>query len=211
MKPSHPIIVIGRSFGAGGRAIGRCLSQRLSIPVYDNELLKESAQEFGFSSEIFIRADEKKPSLFKRLVTQAYGVQETFQAETLSTESIYEAQSLMIRAIASRGPCIIIGRTADYILRDFPGLTSIFVHAPLSFRAIKIVDRGDAATDVEAIELAKQKDRQRHDYYNYFTGRHWGVASNYDLTLDSSLLPADDCAEIISLYIGKREGFNKKI
>ena len=203
MEFNHPIISIGRSFGAGGRAIGRALSSLLGIPVFDKELLKESAEEFGFSKEIFLRADEKRPSRFRRLVTQAYGVQEAYISDTLSPENIYQAQSLVIRAIARREPCIMIGRTADYILRDFPGLLRVFVHAPLAHRAKKIVERGDALSDIEAINLAKIKDKNRQEYYNYFTGRKWGEASNYDLTLDSSLLTPEENAEFISQYLKK--------
>lgn len=194
---THPIFVIGRSFGAGGRAIGRRLATRLGIPFYDNELLKEAAVNFGFTDHVFIRADERPPSRFKRLVTQIYGVQESFNSDTLSVENIYQAQSLVIRAIAKRGPCIIIGRTADYILRDFPGLVSVFLHAPVSYRARKIMERGDASDEIEAIELAKSKDRSRREYYNYFTGRHWGEAANYDISIDSSILSPEDTAELI--------------
>ena len=204
MENDHPIISIGRSFGAGGRAIGRRLAAILDVPLFDNELLKEAAEEFGFSREVFVSADEKRPSIIKRFVTQMYGVQEAFNSSvTLTVENLYQAQSLVIRAIAKRGSCIIIGRTADYILRDFPGLLKVFVHAPLSYRAKKIVERGDAASEIEAIELARQKDKKRQEYYNYFTGRRWGAASNYDLTLDSSLLLPQDSAEFIALYLKK--------
>lgn len=199
------VIVIGRCFGAGARAIGGLLSRSLGMPVYDREVLKEAAEGFGFSREFFARADEKRPSLFKRLVTQAYGVQEAFLSDTFSSENIYQAQSKVIRAIARRGPCIIIGRTADYILRDFPGLLSVFLHAPLSYRAPKIVERGDAASEEEAIELARQMDKRRQEYYNYFTGRQWGCAINYDLTLDSSLLPPEKTAEIIATFFNERK------
>ena len=201
MNNKHPVISIGRSFGAGGRAIGKCLSNLLQIPFYDNELLKKAAAHFGYSPEIFIRADEKKPSLFRRIVTHAYGVQDTYQSDTLSVESLYQAQSLAIRSIACKGPCIVIGRTADYILRDFPGLLTVFLHAPLAYRAQKIVERGDAASDIEAIDLARQRDKSRQEYYNYFTGRHWGEASNYDLTLDASLLSPQDNAAFIASYL----------
>ncbi|MCH5218851.1 MAG: cytidylate kinase-like family protein [Muribaculaceae bacterium] len=203
MKQNDYVISIGRSFGAGGRAIGRELCSKLDIPFYDNELLMEAAQEFGFSPQIFARADERKPSFLRRLVTQSYGVQENYITATISTESLYQAQSQVIRAIASRGPCVIIGRTADYVLRDHPGLLKVFVHAPLAFRARKIVERGDAPSEVEAIELARQKDRRRQEYYNYFTGREWGTAANYDLTLDSSMLPSDESAEVIIFYLKK--------
>lgn len=206
MEVSHPVISIGRSFGAGGRAIGRELAALLNFKFYDSELLKEAAEEFGISRETFARVDEKRPSVFKRLVTQMYGVQEAYNISySLTPENIYQAQSLVIRAIARRGPCIIIGRTADYILRDFPGLIKIFVHAPLAFRARKIVGRGDATTVEEAIELAKLKDRGRQEYYNYFTGREWGTTANYDLTLDSSILSPKDNAELISIYFKKIE------
>lgn len=198
---SNQIIVIGRSFGAGGRAIGHELAALTGYPCYDKELLNEAAREMGFISEIFNRADERRPSRLKRLVTQIYGVQEAFGADTLSPENIYQAQSRVIRAIASRGPAIFIGRTADYILRDFPRLFSVFVHAPLAFRARKIVARGDAADDAAAIELARLKDGNRRDYYNYFTGRHWGRASNYDLTFDSSLITPAQGAGLILTFL----------
>lgn len=202
MENIYPIISIGRSFGAGGRAIGRELSRILEIPFYDQELLKEAARECGFPSDVFARVDEKRPSALKRLVTQMYGVQEAFNySANFTSENIYQAQSLVIRAIAKRGPAIFIGRTADYVLRDFPGLLKVFIHAPLSYRALKIVERGDASTEEEAIELARRKDRCRRDYYNYFTGRHWGSASNYDFSLDASLMSAQKCAEVIAFFL----------
>lgn len=207
MEKTKPIIVIGRSFGAGGRSIGKCISDRTGIPFYDNEILQEVAEEFGFSKSIFARADEKRPSRFRRIVSHAYGIPDAYMADALGPESLYQAQSQAIRAIAMRGPCIIIGRTADYILRDFTEMLSVFLHAPLSFRAIKIVERGDAENEVDAIEMARQKDRRRQEYYNYFTGRHWGEASNYDLTLDSSIMPNADIAEFIIDFYRKRDNY----
>lgn len=209
MGKEHTIIVIGRSFGAGGKSIGKVLSEKLGIPIYDNTLLNESAKEFGFSRDIFCRVDEKRPSRFKRFVTQSYGVQESYIYDAISNETLYQAQSRVIRAIAEHGPCIIVGRTSDYVLRDFPGLVSVFVHAPLAYRAQKIVERGDATTPEEAIELAKRKDKSREKYYNYFTGRYWGVASNYDLCLDSSLLPVGDSAEVIAGFVRRLEAANR--
>ena len=204
MNKQHPVIVIGRSFGAGGKAIAKCLSAKLDMPVYDKELLKEAAKEFGFSHDLFLKADEKRPSMFRRLVAQMYGLQDAYMADTLSSENLYQAQSQIIRAIAERGPSIIVGRSADYILRDFPRLISVFVHAPLAYRASKIVERGDSKDELEAMELARQKDKHRQEFYNYFTGREWGVASNYDLTLDSSLLSPEKNAEIVAFYLQNR-------
>lgn len=211
MVADYPIIVIGRSFGAGGRSIGKALSKILDIPFYDHELLKKSASEFGFSMEVFARCDEKRPSIFKRLVTHSYGMQDVYMPVTIGSENIYQAQSSVIRSIASKGPAILIGRTADYILRDFPGLLSIFIHAPLAYRALKIVERGDAADVAEAIELAKSKDRRRKEYYDFFTGRQWGEASNYDLTLDSSLLETEENAAIIADFVKKMISSRKNV
>lgn len=197
MSEIYPIFVIGRCFGAGGRAVGKLVAERLSIPYYDNELLKEAARQSGYSSHIFAHADEKRPSFFKRLLTQSYGVQESYNSDALSNETLYQAQSKVIRKIAEQGPCVIVGRTADYILRDFPGLTSVFLHAPLEFRAQKIVDRGDAQTLEEASETARRRDKEREGYYNYFTGRHWGAAANYNISLDSSQLTPSQLVDIV--------------
>lgn len=204
MNSTNYVISIGRSFGSGGRAIGRELSGILKVPCFDNELLKAAAEEYGFSKELFAYADERRPSVFKRFATQIYGLQETYNlGNNLSVESLYQAQSLVIRSIARKGSCIIIGRTADYILRDFPNLLKIFIHAPVAYRARKIFDRGEASSEIEAIEMARRKDKAREEYYNYFTGRKWGSASNYDLSLDSSLLSPEDNAEIIVSYLKK--------
>lgn len=203
MKKTDAIIVLGRKFGAGGRAIGKSLARKLGIPYYDNELLRQAAVEFGFSNHIFAQADERRPSFFKRIVTRGYGVQETFTQEALSPESLYEAQSRVIREVGKKGACVIVGRTADYILRDHPNLVSVFLHAPETYRARKIMERGDAVSDELAIELARKKDREREAYYRYFSGRPWGEAANYHLTLDSSKMTPDEAADFISLFIEK--------
>lgn len=192
-----PIIVIGRSFGAGGRALGREIARLMDIPYYDNELLSTAARKLGFDSEIFAKADEKRPSFFRRFVTRSYGIQETFTPDTLSAESLYEAQSRVIKEVAKSGGCVIVGRTADYILRDHPALTSVFLHAPRTFRAQKILERGDAGDLKSALELARKCDREREAYYNYFTGRKWGYAENYHYTFDSSKITPQRIAGVI--------------
>lgn len=204
----RPIIVIGRSFGAGGRALGHELARLMDLTYYDNELLSAAASKLGFENEIFARADEKRPSFFRRFVTRSYGVQETFTPDTLSGESLYEAQSRVIKEVAGAGGCVIVGRTADYILRDHPSLTSIFLHAPKTFRASKILERGDAADLKSALELARKCDREREAYYNYFTGRKWGHSENYHYTFDSSKIPPRKIAEVIRDLI---EAENSKI
>lgn len=194
------VIVIGRQYGAGGRRLGKRLAERLCVPYYDKELLSEAADFLGFSKEIFSRADEKKPSMLRSFLSFSYGAtSEQDPLGTLSDERIYELQSRVIRKICEKGPCVIVGRTADYVMRDHPGLLSVFVHAPVDTRARAIVSRGEARTLSEAIDRARKHDRSRESYYNYFTNRRWGFADNYDLTVDSSRFGIEDtCAMLES-------------
>lgn len=181
------VIVIGRQFGCGGRKIGRQIADAFGVPYYDKELLSKAAEEMGFSKDIFSRADEKRPSMMRSLLHLNYGAYgAAYEPGTLSGESLYKAQSSVIRSICDKGSCVIVGRTADYVMREHPRLVSVFIHAPIDTRVKEIIARGDAKGVDEAIELANKFDRNRESYYNYFTNRHWGTASNYDLTFDSS-------------------------
>lgn len=198
------IIVIGRQYGAGGRRLGKRLGEILGIPYYDKELLSEAADDFGFAKEIFMKADEKKPSFMRSLLSFNYGSNSAQYTEgTLSDESIYEIQSRVIRKICEKGPCVIVGRTADYVMRHHPGLISVFVHAPQELRARTVLERKEAASMDEAIDKARKFDRMRERYYNYFTNRKWGAAANYDLTVDSSIFNIEEICGIILKHIGK--------
>lgn len=202
--PSDTIIVIGRQFGSGGRRIGKALAEALGFKYYDKELLSEAAAELGFSHEIFQKNDEKKPTALSSLLLGAFGVTEQFGPGTLSGEGIYKEQSHVIESLAQRHGCVIVGRTADYIMRGHPHLVSIFLHAPVEYRSRLICDRKDAGCMEKAAELARKRDRERESYYNYFTGRRWGAASNYDLTLDASQMSPEEAAEVIVTYVASK-------
>lgn len=201
---NHYLIVIGRQYGSGGRSVAKLLSKRLDIPVYDKSLLGKAANKYGFSEQIFCNADERKPSLLRSMLSHAYGVQESYGSHTLSAEKIYEAQSRVIRAICNEEDCIIVGRTADYVMRDHPNMLSIFICSSQESRARRIHQRGEAQSEEEALTLAYKRDKERKRYYDYFTGRNWGEASNYDLCIDSSLLQEEDLAELIDNILSKR-------
>lgn len=192
MSESNPaskfVIVIGRQYGSGGRRIGKMLADRLGIGYYDKTLLSEAAEELGYSPEIFARKDERRPSLLRSLLSWTYGAPTAnIDGAPMSDEKIYEFQSRVIKDICGRGPCVIVGRTADYVMRHHSRLVSIFVHAPLHARCAAIIARGEAGTEKEAEEKAAQNDRNRECYYNYYTNRDgWGKAANYHLTFDSS-------------------------
>lgn len=192
------IIVIGRQYGAGGRKLGKRLAETLNVPYYDKELLSEAADALGFSKELFLKADEKKPSILRSFLSFNYGSPSaSFSSYTLTDDNLYRAQSDVIKSICEKGSCVIVGRTADYVMRDHPGLLSIFVHAPEEHRAKVILERGEAKSMEEALEKARKFDRSRESYYNYFTNRHWGHANNYDLTFNSSRLSTEALLPLI--------------
>lgn len=194
------VIVIGREFGSGGRRIGRMVADRLSIPYYDKELLAEAAGTLGFAPEIFNQTDEKRPSPFRSVLQGVYGIADNFHTTSMSGERLYGEQSKAIRELCRRGPCVIVGRTADYVMRDDPELVSVFLHAPLDWRAEKIVRRGDSMVLEKAKTLANKMDNERENYYNYYTDGGWGKANNYHLSIDASRLPASDVADMIVSY-----------
>ncbi|MDE6339113.1 MAG: cytidylate kinase-like family protein, partial [Muribaculaceae bacterium] len=192
-------------YGAGGKGLGKKLAEILNIPYYDKELLSETADALGFSKELFMKADERKPSLFRSFLSFNYGSPSAaFSSYVLSDDNLYRAQSHVIKSIAEKGPCIIVGRTADYVLRDHPGLVSIFVHAPIEHRAKIIMERGEAKTEEEAMDKARKLDKSRESYYNFFTNRNWGHADNYHLSFNSSVMTIDDMADFIASQIKQK-------
>lgn len=198
------IIVIGRQYGGGGRKIGKAIAERLGIPYYDKEIINKVSAGYGYDPDILHRADEKKPSPFRSMLLGKYGVMDMYSTSPLSRESLYEAQTKIISEICREGSCVIVGRTADYIMREHPGLVSIFIHAPKEWRARNIIERGEAASMNEALTKIKKADSDREGYYNYFTGRNWGVADNYHFSIDSSLLDTDEAVALIARFIEKK-------
>lgn len=199
------VLVIGRQYGAGGRSLGKKLAETFGVPYYDKELLSEAAESMGFNSEIFTQKDEKRPSFLRSILSFNYGsLNDSIQSETLSSENIYKFQSDVIRSIAEKGSCVIVGRTADYILRDHKNLLSIFINAPIEHRAKLIHERGDAESIEKAIEKAKKSDKSRESYYNYFTNQHWGRADNYHLTFDSSKISTEAIINLIQQHLSAK-------
>ncbi|MDE6716755.1 MAG: cytidylate kinase-like family protein [Muribaculaceae bacterium] len=207
------IIVIGRQFGCGGSKIGRRIAEAFGIPYYDKTLLSEAAQKFGMDPEIFRAADERRPSFIRNFLGLSCGTSNSpctpgtlhhFGPGSLAPESLYNAQSEVIRSICEKGSCVIVGRTADYVMRHHPGMVSIFIQAPIEHRVKEIIARNDAATEEEAVALAKKHDKGRESYYNYFTNRTWGTAGNYHLCFDSSMFDADAIIALLKSYIASK-------
>ena len=199
------VIVIGRQFGSGGREIGRRIAEKLGIPYFDKNLLAEAAKAFGFDKDVLADADEKRPSFIRTFLGSSYGNTSDFGCwGSLSPDALYDVQSRVIGRICHAGPCVIVGRTADYIARELTNLFSVFIHSPEAHRARRIVMRNDAADEAEAIRIAKKADSKRESYYNYYTGRRWGAASNYHLSLDASMLSMKETVDLIISFLKAR-------
>lgn len=199
------VIVIGRQFGSGGREIGRRIAEKLGIPYFDKNLLAEAAKAFGFDKDVLADADEKRPSFIRTFLGSSYGNTSDFGCwGSLSPDALYDVQSRVIGRICHAGPCVIVGRTADYIASELTNLFSVFIHSPEAHRARRIVMRNDAADEAEAIRIAKKADSKRESYYNYYTGRRWGAASNYHLSLDASMLSMEETVDLIISFLKAR-------
>lgn len=186
------IITIGRQFGGGGLGVASELGKKLGIPVYDKELITKAAQDSGFSAEFFEQSDEKK-RLFSlsSLFSDAY-VTENY----MSDRGLFKLQSQTILKIAEQGSAVIVGRCSDYILRDMDCVLNVFLTSPEEVRTDRISERKGISRE-EAERLIEEKESKRADYYNYYTFGNWGMASNYDLCIDSSILGIEGTADFI--------------
>ena len=164
---AHPVICIGRQFGSGGREIGLAVSQKMGIPFYDKEILKKAAQDSGISQELFERADERPSTSF--LYTLSIGAAPAFASydDYLTDDKLFVFQSNTIRELAKQGPCVFIGRCADYVLRQQPGMLSVFIHAPLEQRVLRVARLYNIDEDKARARIRKT-DKTRANYYNYY-------------------------------------------
>lgn len=201
------VITIGRQFGSGGRSLGSILSRKLGIPFYDKELLLQAAEKNGINPDFFVNNDERVPSFFNGAIPFSMGVNPMpwYSGSTsISDDSLYHAQSDFIHHIAGQGPCIIVGRSADYVLRDTPNVISVFIHAKPEDCAARIVERGEGKDKAKALKMHERINRLRADYYNFYTDKRWGDAASYDLTFNSSVMPLEEIADVIIEYVKRR-------
>lgn len=201
------IITIGRQFGSGGREIGNYIATKLNIKYYDKEILAEAAKDSGVREEFFEKVDEKSPSFFDNIFSFnfSYNTPSFFIGSSpLSPDNIYVLQSKVIRQLAKDNSCVIVGRSADYVLRDHPCCINIFIHASLEARINRIMHRKDCISREDAKNLAVKKDKLRSNYYNYYTDKIWGKASSYDLSIDSSKITSSEIGDLIIEYVKMR-------
>lgn len=192
------VITIGRQFGSGGRRIAEIIGKKLGIKVFDKELITLAAKENGLTPEVFEKVDEHPTSGLSYALTMGYPFVGTLypQSNFLSNDSLFLMQSETIKRIAQEQSCVIVGRCADYILRNNPQLVSIFIHAPLKYR-IKTVAKRLKIDEEEAQILIAKQDKIRSAYYYFYSNKNWGDADSYNFSLDSSRTGYEDAANII--------------
>ena len=185
------IITISREFGSGGRTIGKMVAEKLGIPCYDAEIIQKMADETGFAPDYVKEAGEYSPGSFLSAAfsNRMFG--------PTNEDILWQHQYRVITELAEKGPCVIVGRCADYILEDKADCLKVFIHADLEFRAKRIVEvYGERAESPE--ERIKDKDKRRAAYHRFYTNMKWGYAQNYDLTLNSGVLGIDNSVDIIT-------------
>jgi cytidylate kinase len=202
----HFVITIARGYGSGGKTVGKMLAEELGIHYYDRELLRLASDDSGINEELFGRADEQlKQSLLYKIARKEYKGEliPPDKEDFISNNNLFNYQAKVIRDIAEEESCVIVGRCADYILKDNPNVIKIFVHASLEDCVIRLNDM----FSLPLKELEKKviaTDKRRAEYYKYYTGRDWEDAKNYDLCLNSQQLGFDKCVKIVKSYIDIR-------
>lgn len=185
------IVTISREFGSGGRTIGKAVAEKLGIPCHDAELIEKLSRESGFAKEYVRQISEYMPGGYPESL---------FSNRTLgptNEDILWDSQNKVILEIAEKGPCVIVGRCADYILRDKADCLKVFIHADIAFRVERIV-KVYGERDQSPEQRLREKDKRRAAYYRFYTDMKWGDAHNYHIALDSGALGIERCAEIIS-------------
>ena len=190
LKPSGPglIVTIAREHGSSGKQIGRRAAEKLGVPFYYKEMIALAAHESGLDREFISDLHKNAPDILRDLYLSSHAVRMAVRA-----------QNRIIRRIADNGACVIVGRAADYVLRDYPGVVRVFIHAPADFRRARVMEvYGDTAA--QAARSIRRSDKARASYYRHISGRRWGEAGNYELTIDSSA-GIEECADLIADYV----------
>ena len=198
---TNVIITIGRQFGSGGRHIGELVAKELGIPFYDEELITLAADKSNLCHEAAAEADERNAnSLLYTLAMGSSAMLHSSHYNMPINDKLFLAQSEVIRDIAGKGGAVIVGRCADYVLRDHPRAFSVFIFADNEVRVNNVLSKDDKITKNEAASLISKTDRRRANYYNFYTGNRWGEMENYNLAIDAGKLGAEGTAKVIAKY-----------
>lgn len=209
---TNTIITIGREFGSAGREIGYKVAEALDIKLYDKEMLARAAKESGICEEIFESHDEKPTNSFLySLVMDTYsmGYSGNTYTDMPINHKVFLAQFDAIKKIADEGPCILVGRCADYALESYKNVVSVFIHADMESRIRRIARIYDLS-DAKAKDMIVKTDKKRSSYYNYYTNKKWSNADSYELCLTSSQLGIEGTAKTIIDYVKLKESISRE-
>lgn len=199
----NKIITISREYGSGGREIGEKLAKELGIPFYDNELITRAAKASGFAEAAFANAETKANNSLLYSIAMgmsAYGSHEVGYTSLSLDDRIFIAQSEVIRNLAKEGPCVIVGRCADYILKDMENVIDVFIWADIQYRVRRATTLYDLPVN-KAEENIRKADKRRANYYNYHANEKWGKAENYHISIRSDAVGIDASVNILKNYI----------
>lgn len=200
----NKIITISRQYGSGGREIGARLAEKLGIPFYDNELIDRAAKESGFSVAAFEKVETKATNSLLYSISMGmntYGNHEMGYANLSLDDKIYLAQSKVIQKVALEGPCVIVGRCADYVLRDYDNVVNLFIWAGIESRIDRAVKFYDLP-EKNAEDAILKKDKQRANYYSYHSGEKWGRVENYHLSVKSDYRGVEATVDLLAGFLG---------
>ena len=197
------VITIARHFGSGGKTVGKMLSEDLGIGFYEHEIIEMASEDSGIAEELFNQADEKlkrTPLFFGKAHGEYKGkLIAPGSDEFVSDHNLFNYQAKIIRELAQRESCVIIGRAADYVLKDYDNVVSVFVHASRKYCVEQAVERrAYVGKDVE--KFVERTDKYRSDFYRYYTGQEWTDARNYDLCLNSAQLTTEEIVELLAYF-----------
>ena len=197
----NKIITISRQYKAGGKELGKIIAKKYNIPFYDSKLIELAAKESGVAGSFFEEPERNASNSLLYSIVRGMQYQHSYSTTPWSLEeTIYKTQSDVIRKIADEGPCVIIGRCADYILRDREDVVRIFVRADFDLRVKKAAEELKTEPD-DAQEEVRMKDKRRANYYNYHSDTKWGSIDNYDLAIDTTHIGIEKAAEVVSSFV----------
>ncbi|MBO4288516.1 MAG: cytidylate kinase-like family protein [Lachnospiraceae bacterium] len=206
------IVTIGREFGSGGRLIGQKLAERMGVNCYDKELINLASKESGLCTEVFENNDEKPlNSFFYSLVMDTGALGQTFAGymDAPLNQKVFLAQFETIQRLAERESCVIVGRCADYALHDYPNTIHVFISGEMQDKVERVSRYNNISKD-KALDLIAKSDKKRANYYNYYSNKKWGLASTYDLCINSSLTGVDGAVDVIMKFIEVKEALQRR-
>lgn len=198
------LVTISREYGSGGRIIGRLVAEKLGIPFYDKEILDLAAKQSGLSREVVEAEELRAKNSFSYSLASAMNFGESIISDMASiNEKLFVAQYDVVHQIAEEGEGVIIGRCADYILKDLPGVTNVFIYGEKEDRIRRSIE-SYGVDPKQAEEVVKSYDKARANYYHYHTSQKWGEFSNYNLAINSSYISDEAAADLIVEYMKTR-------